>query len=62
LYDRLLREGRILKEGAWELCTLFDVNFKPDRASVTERQETSQGELSITEQPMYDMKFKESMD
>lgn len=36
LYDRLKREGRILNEGAWELCTLFDVNFRPDGMSVTE--------------------------
>ena len=28
LYQRLLAEGRILREGAWELCTLFDVNFE----------------------------------
>lgn len=39
LYDRLLREGRILREGAWELCTLFDVNFKPDRMSVAELED-----------------------
>jgi radical SAM superfamily enzyme YgiQ (UPF0313 family) len=29
LYDRLLREGRILHPGRWDLCTLFDVNFVP---------------------------------
>ena len=29
LYTRLLREGRILKPGRWELCTLFDVNYQP---------------------------------
>jgi radical SAM superfamily enzyme YgiQ (UPF0313 family) len=29
LYDRLLREGRILQPGRWDLCTLFDVNFQP---------------------------------
>ena len=34
LYDRLLREGRILNDGAWELCTLFDVNFQPKLMSV----------------------------
>jgi radical SAM superfamily enzyme YgiQ (UPF0313 family) len=34
LYDRLLAEGRILEPGAWEKCTLFDVNFVPDRMSV----------------------------
>src|SRR4051812_8713623 len=29
LYDRLLREGRILQPGRWDLCTLFDVNYQP---------------------------------
>jgi radical SAM superfamily enzyme YgiQ (UPF0313 family) len=34
LYQRLLEEGRILKDGAWELCTLFDVNFQPKHMTV----------------------------
>jgi len=29
LYARLLAEGRVLEPGAWERCTLFDVNFAP---------------------------------
>jgi len=29
LYERLQREGRLLDEAAWELCTLFDVNYQP---------------------------------
>ncbi|MEI6491511.1 MAG: radical SAM protein [Verrucomicrobiota bacterium] len=29
LYERLAAEGRILHPGAWNLCTLFDVNFSP---------------------------------
>lgn len=29
LYDRLHREGRLINPTAWELCTLFDVNFTP---------------------------------
>lgn len=29
LYTRLLREGRILQPGRWDLCTLFDVNYEP---------------------------------
>ncbi len=29
LYTRMLREGRILEPGRWDLCTLFDVNFAP---------------------------------
>ncbi len=36
LYQRLLKEGRILQDGAWELCTLFDVNFQPKNMSVKE--------------------------
>jgi radical SAM superfamily enzyme YgiQ (UPF0313 family) len=39
LYARLLSEGRILNPGAWELCTLFDVNFKPDRMTVAELEQ-----------------------
>jgi radical SAM superfamily enzyme YgiQ (UPF0313 family) len=39
LYERLQREGRLLDETAWELCTLFDVNFRPDRMSVRELQD-----------------------
>ena len=29
LYERLRREGRLLEDGAWERCSLFDVNFQP---------------------------------
>lgn len=29
LYDRLLREERVIKPDAWELSTLFDVNYHP---------------------------------
>jgi radical SAM superfamily enzyme YgiQ (UPF0313 family) len=29
LYDRLERQGRLTHAGAWERCTLFDVNFQP---------------------------------
>lgn len=36
LHDRLLAEGRILKPEAWELCTLFDVNYQPRDMSVAE--------------------------
>lgn len=36
LYHRLLEEGRILQDGAWELCTLFDVNFQPTNMTVEE--------------------------
>lgn len=36
VYSRMQREGRILRDGAWELCTLFDVNFQPARMTVAE--------------------------
>jgi len=36
LYSRLKREGRILRDEAWELCTLFDVNFQPAQMSVSD--------------------------
>ena len=29
LYTRLAREGRLIEDGRWDLCTLFDVNFRP---------------------------------
>lgn len=38
LYERLRREGRIIREKAWELCTLFDVNFRPKNMSAAELQ------------------------
>ncbi|MBE0543594.1 MAG: B12-binding domain-containing radical SAM protein [Verrucomicrobia bacterium] len=38
LYARLKREGRILRDKAWELCTLFDINFTPRNMSVAELQ------------------------
>jgi radical SAM superfamily enzyme YgiQ (UPF0313 family) len=39
LYERLLREGRILEPGAWQLCTLFDVNYQPNGMSPQELRE-----------------------
>lgn len=38
LYGRLKREGRILRDGAWELCTLFDINFRPKNMTVEQLQ------------------------
>ena len=38
LYARLKNEGRILRDRAWELCTLFDINFQPKNMSVDELQ------------------------
>ena len=39
LYDRLLAEGRLLYPGAWDRCTLFDVNFVPRGMTVEQLEE-----------------------
>lgn len=39
LYDRLQCSGRLIKDNAWELCTLFDVNFQPEKMTVAELEE-----------------------
>lgn len=39
LYDRLLREGRILEPRRWDLCTLFDVNYAPRGMSAQQLRE-----------------------
>jgi radical SAM superfamily enzyme YgiQ (UPF0313 family) len=39
LYERLLAEGRILEPGAWERCTLFDINFQPQQMSPSELED-----------------------
>ncbi len=36
LYDRLRREGRLLYDGQWERCTLFDINYCPRPMTVDE--------------------------
>lgn len=46
LYERLKREDRLTHPGAWERCTLFDVNFVPDRMAIDELQ---QGFHDLTE-------------
>src|SRR6266853_1067010 len=38
LYQRLKREGRIIRDQAWELCTLFDINLIPKNMSVEQLQ------------------------
>ena len=38
LFARLKQEGRILRDRAWELCTLFDINFQPKNMGVAELQ------------------------
>jgi radical SAM superfamily enzyme YgiQ (UPF0313 family) len=39
LYDRLLREGRLLEPERWDLCTLFDVNYQPRGMTAEELRE-----------------------
>ena len=39
LYERLLAEGRVITPDAWELCTLFDINYEPRGMSVAELAE-----------------------
>lgn len=39
LYGRLLAEGRIIEPGAWEKCTLFDINYIPKNMTVAELAE-----------------------
>lgn len=39
LHDRLRHEGRILEPGRWDLCTLFDVNYRPMGMSPQELRE-----------------------
>lgn len=38
LYHRLRQEGRIIRDNAWELCTLFDINIRPAQMSVEQLQ------------------------
>ena len=39
LYADLEREGRLLYPGAWDRCTLFDVNFRPKHMSVEQLED-----------------------
>lgn len=39
LYSRLQREGRLIEPDAWEKCTLFDVNIRPDQMSVADLEQ-----------------------
>jgi radical SAM superfamily enzyme YgiQ (UPF0313 family) len=43
LYGRLLDEGRLLYPGAWDRCTLFDLNFRPRGMSVEQLEEGVMG-------------------
>jgi radical SAM superfamily enzyme YgiQ (UPF0313 family) len=39
LYQRLLAEGRLLYPGAWDRCTLFDLNFRPRGMTVEQLED-----------------------
>jgi radical SAM superfamily enzyme YgiQ (UPF0313 family) len=39
LYHQLKGDGRIIRDKAWELCTLFDINFEPKGMTRAELQE-----------------------
>jgi radical SAM superfamily enzyme YgiQ (UPF0313 family) len=39
LYERLRREGRLLRDRYWDRCTLFDVNYMPKRMTVRQLEE-----------------------
>lgn len=39
LYRQLKAEGRIIRDRAWEMCTLFDINFRPRNMSVEQLQD-----------------------
>jgi radical SAM superfamily enzyme YgiQ (UPF0313 family) len=39
LYDQLSKEGRLLYPGAWDRCTLFDLNFRPRHMTVEQLEE-----------------------
>jgi radical SAM superfamily enzyme YgiQ (UPF0313 family) len=43
LYDRLRREGRLLRDRYWDRCTLFDVNYRPKRMTVEQLEEGLMG-------------------
>jgi radical SAM superfamily enzyme YgiQ (UPF0313 family) len=39
LYDRLAREGRLLRPRYWDRCTLFDVNYRPRGMTIEQLEE-----------------------
>jgi len=39
LYQRMKREGRLLKEIFWDKCTLFDINFIPENMTVEQLED-----------------------
>jgi radical SAM superfamily enzyme YgiQ (UPF0313 family) len=69
LYARLLREGRILHPGRWDLCTLFDVNYVPKNMTVEQLQDGvywlaewlySERGLTIRRRPFFDQLWRQA--
>ena len=56
LFERLKREGRLLDETAWELCTLFDANFEPKHMTPDELE--SEFRWLVTN--LYEQEFTEA--
>ena len=55
LYKRLISENRIIKAKDWEKCTLFDVNYHPDKMTV---KELEKGFCGLAEK-LYSAEFTE---
>ena len=53
LYETLRKENRLIREGAWELCSLFDVNHHPRGMSAEQLQH---GIIELS-QRLYDPEF-----
>ena len=53
LYETLRNENRLIREGAWELCSLFDVNHHPRGMSAEQLQH---GIIELS-QRLYDPEF-----
>jgi radical SAM superfamily enzyme YgiQ (UPF0313 family) len=56
LHERLRREGRLIEEGAWQKCTLFDVNHLPSGMSPARLR---QGLVDLARR-LYDAAFTEA--
>lgn len=68
LYARLKREGRLIRDEAWETCTLFDVNFRPQLMTAEELRngfrdlgvQLYSHELTERRRAGFDRKFREA--
>ncbi len=59
LWTRLAGDGRILDESATERCTLFDINVRPDRMTVSELEEAFMGLVArLYEEPAVQERFR----